>query len=73
MATGRDELTVNCPNCGIPVVWSDVSEWRPFCSDRCRMIDLGAWFSEERGIPAEEAEEGSIVAPESGPGLRDVN
>ncbi|MGH8495314.1 MAG: DNA gyrase inhibitor YacG [Gammaproteobacteria bacterium] len=45
---------VNCPTCGRPVEWSEASPWRPFCSERCRLIDLGAWFSEERGIPGEE-------------------
>ena len=32
-------------------VESDDSEWRPFCSERCKLIDLGAWFSDERSIP----------------------
>ncbi|HUO82870.1 MAG TPA: DNA gyrase inhibitor YacG [Gammaproteobacteria bacterium] len=48
-------LTVSCPTCGRPVEWSGASPWRPFCSERCRLIDLGAWFSEERGIPGTEA------------------
>jgi len=47
-------MEVPCPTCGKPVNWSEASTWRPFCSERCRLIDLGAWFSEERGIPAEE-------------------
>jgi endogenous inhibitor of DNA gyrase (YacG/DUF329 family) len=33
--------------------WDPKSAFRPFCSERCRLIDLGAWLSEERGIPAE--------------------
>jgi endogenous inhibitor of DNA gyrase (YacG/DUF329 family) len=48
-------MEVPCPTCGKPVPWSEASTWRPFCSERCRLIDLGAWFSEERGIPAEDA------------------
>lgn len=45
---------VKCPTCERRVEWSDAFPWRPFCSERCRLIDLGAWFSEERGIPDEE-------------------
>ena len=47
-------MEVPCPTCGKPVRWEEASRWRPFCSERCRLIDLGAWFSEERGIPAED-------------------
>ena len=43
-------MTVECPNCGIQVSWTPESAWKPFCSERCKMIDLGAWFSEERAI-----------------------
>ncbi|MGB6306226.1 MAG: DNA gyrase inhibitor YacG [Steroidobacteraceae bacterium] len=43
--------TVKCPTCRRPVEWTTESPYRPFCSERCRLIDLGAWFSEERGIP----------------------
>jgi hypothetical protein len=48
-------LKVGCPGCGRPVEWTEASPWRPFCSERCRLIDLGAWFSEERGIPGTES------------------
>jgi endogenous inhibitor of DNA gyrase (YacG/DUF329 family) len=44
---------VNCPTCRRPVEWSQVSAFRPFCSDRCRLIDLGAWFGEQHRIPDE--------------------
>jgi endogenous inhibitor of DNA gyrase (YacG/DUF329 family) len=40
-----------CPTCGREIEWSDRFPSRPFCSDRCRLIDLGAWLSEERVIP----------------------
>ncbi|WP_259099814.1 DNA gyrase inhibitor YacG [Pseudomonas sp. JUb42] len=42
--------TVQCPTCGAPVEWSAASTARPFCSDRCKLIDLGAWASEEHAI-----------------------
>jgi uncharacterized protein len=35
------------------VEWSAAFPHRPFCSDRCRLIDLGAWLNEERRIPDE--------------------
>lgn len=51
-------LSVDCPTCGAPVEWSAKSPNRPFCSDRCKLIDLGAWAAEEHKIPvASEAED----------------
>jgi len=43
--------TVACPVCSKPVNWSPTSRWRPFCSERCRLIDLGEWLDEEKRIP----------------------
>jgi endogenous inhibitor of DNA gyrase (YacG/DUF329 family) len=42
---------VKCPTCRRDVEWTPESQFRPFCSDRCRLIDLGAWFSEKHAIP----------------------
>ena len=42
--------TVPCPTCGKPVPWTAASRWRPFCSERCRLIDLGEWLSENHRI-----------------------
>ena len=46
--------TLPCPTCQRPVEWSAAARWRPFCSERCRMIDLGAWMTEQHAIPGEE-------------------
>ena len=46
--------TVRCPTCQRPVEWSPASPSRPFCSERCKLLDLGAWVSEQRAIPGEE-------------------
>ncbi len=46
---------VRCPTCQRALTWSDAFPWRPFCSERCKMVDLGAWFAEERGIAGEPA------------------
>ncbi|TCT18418.1 hypothetical protein EDC51_101132 [Bibersteinia trehalosi] len=43
-------MKVNCPTCKAEVIWSEESKYRPFCSDRCRLIDLGEWASESRSI-----------------------
>ena len=45
---------VKCPTCQRDVEW-DSAPWRPFCSERCRLIDLGAWLSEQRAIPDDSA------------------
>lgn len=41
---------VSCPTCRKKVKWTEQEQWRPFCSERCRLIDLGEWASEERRI-----------------------
>jgi endogenous inhibitor of DNA gyrase (YacG/DUF329 family) len=46
---------VNCPHCGRQREWRD-NPWRPFCSERCKLIDLGAWLEERHAIPGEAAE-----------------
>lgn len=43
-------LTVECPTCSKSVVWCSDSKHRPFCSDRCRLIDLGDWADEKHKI-----------------------
>jgi endogenous inhibitor of DNA gyrase (YacG/DUF329 family) len=50
------KTTVACPTCGKPVLWADSALFRPFCSERCRLIDLGEWASETRRIPSETAD-----------------
>lgn len=41
-----DAPKVKCPNCGAQCLYAPSNKWRPFCSERCRKIDLGAWASE---------------------------
>ena len=45
---------MKCPTCHRPVKWED-NPHRPFCSERCKLIDFGAWANEEYKVPAEEA------------------
>jgi endogenous inhibitor of DNA gyrase (YacG/DUF329 family) len=51
--------TVPCPTCGRDVEWIADFPFRPFCSERCKLIDLGAWASGQHSIPAESAPEPS--------------
>jgi len=44
---------IKCPYCGKTAIWEG-NPFRPFCSERCRMVDLGAWVDEEYRIPGEE-------------------
>jgi endogenous inhibitor of DNA gyrase (YacG/DUF329 family) len=53
------QRVVNCPQCGKPVPWSTENPYRPFCSERCRLIDLGQWASESYRVPVAEHDRGS--------------
>ena len=39
-----------CPTCSKQVEWQD-NPFRPFCSERCKLLDLGKWVSEEYRVP----------------------
>lgn len=43
-------LIVKCPTCDHTVAWSDKNPNKPFCSERCKLIDLGEWASEGHRI-----------------------
>jgi uncharacterized protein len=58
--------TVKCPTCKRPVQWSPDSVYRPFCSDRCRLVDLGAWFGEKHRIPDESAPDDESLPDSAG-------
>jgi len=47
---------VSCPTCGAAVTWSAENRWKPFCSERCKLIDLGQWATEKYRVPAKEQE-----------------
>jgi hypothetical protein len=57
---------VSCPRCGRPVEWAAASRWRPFCSQRCKTTDLGAWAAEAYRVPVvdpTESDESSTASP----------
>jgi endogenous inhibitor of DNA gyrase (YacG/DUF329 family) len=41
---------MKCPLCRQPTIW-DGNLWRPFCSERCQLTDLGTWAAEEYRVP----------------------
>ncbi|HUA34889.1 MAG TPA: DNA gyrase inhibitor YacG [Candidatus Binataceae bacterium] len=50
---------MRCPICRKPVDASPKNAFRPFCSERCRMVDLGTWAAEEYRVPDKPAEPGN--------------
>ncbi len=61
-------LRTNCPTCRVEVRWSDASPWRPFCSARCKAIDLGDWAGDRYVIAGSELADGpkGALAPPPG-------
>lgn len=58
---------VRCPQCGGDSLWSPDNPWRPFCSERCKQIDLGAWASDAYRIPVQETNDGDVDGIPSDP------
>lgn len=54
---------VSCPTCGKSVEWTEANAHRPFCSERCKTVDLGAWAAERYKVPVVESKD----EPDSGP------
>ena len=48
---------IECRHCRKMLYYEQVADlpYFPFCSERCRLLDLGAWFSDKHRIPGEEA------------------
>jgi len=45
---------MKCPTCDQPVTWQG-NPYRPFCSERCKLVDLGRWVNEEYRVPGESS------------------
>ena len=56
MKPAVEERTVRCPACGGDSLYGPSNRWRPFCSERCRHQDLGAWASEQYAVPEREGQ-----------------
>jgi endogenous inhibitor of DNA gyrase (YacG/DUF329 family) len=57
-------MIVKCPRCGKQVEWEG-NDCRPFCSERCKLIDLGDWISEEYGIPEQTIKKDDLDSGDS--------
>lgn len=57
---------VACPQCGASIEWSQQNRYRPFCSERCKMIDLGAWATERYRVPVVEADDAELPVDDDG-------
>ncbi|MEN0057724.1 MAG: DNA gyrase inhibitor YacG [Bdellovibrio sp.] len=51
---------IKCPQCGLLTLYTPENPSRPFCSERCRTLDLGAWASESYRIPVANSSSDSL-------------
>lgn len=59
---------VTCPTCGGVSVYAPSNPFRPFCSERCKQIDLGAWASEQFTMPVDtQPDDNPAVSPQIQP------
>jgi endogenous inhibitor of DNA gyrase (YacG/DUF329 family) len=63
MSTGTTRRTVTCPGCGGPSVYAPENPWRPFCSERCKNHDFGAWASERYRVAAQRETDDDDAEP----------
>ena len=55
--TDKTPRVVRCPGCGGESLWTRDNRYRPFCSERCKLIDLGAWASEAYRVAVVETDD----------------
>ena len=53
--TSKSLKKIICPNCGKKGTWATENKFRPFCSERCKLIDLGGWADETHRVAGESA------------------
>ncbi|KZN13250.1 DNA gyrase inhibitor YacG [Marinomonas sp. TW1] len=58
----ENKRLVTCPTCQTKSAWSNDNPDRPFCSARCKLIDLGEWANESYAIPQQTSEEDEIFS-----------
>jgi endogenous inhibitor of DNA gyrase (YacG/DUF329 family) len=52
--TSTKKIDTTCPNCQKKDTWKSENQFRPFCSERCKLIDLGAWADEQHRIAGDD-------------------
>ena len=65
--SGPPERRIACPRCGSATVFGPSNRWRPFCSERCSGIDLGAWASEAYRVPTDPSPDDGVGVPPADP------
>lgn len=66
MTENSKQRIVNCPTCDKKVAWREDNKFRPFCSERCQLIDFGEWATEKNSIagdpvfPSDDESEGGL-------------
>ncbi|WP_374034075.1 DNA gyrase inhibitor YacG [Bdellovibrio bacteriovorus] len=60
--TESQSRQVKCPQCGRLALYSTENPFRPFCSERCRLIDLGEWASESYRIPVKDSSSDALTS-----------
>jgi endogenous inhibitor of DNA gyrase (YacG/DUF329 family) len=65
------KLKVNCPTCKEIVPWGEESPFRPFCCERCKLIDFGDWASERHAIAGEPVDPEQLPGTEGTSGNHD--
>jgi len=58
-------MKVSCPTCQAQVEWQPASLYRPFCSKRCQMIDLGEWAEENHSISGQPTQDIDSLSDEA--------
>ena len=71
MSKDASALRVPCPTCRGPSVFAPNNRWRPFCSERCRNADFGAWASERFRLAAEAPPDSELDQPNDFSAARD--
>ena len=66
MTTTGKKRIVTCPTCGGESVYSPENPFRPFCSERCKNMDFGAWASESYRVESKPTTE-DLDADDSAP------
>jgi endogenous inhibitor of DNA gyrase (YacG/DUF329 family) len=62
---GKEAPTAPCPTCEKPASLGDDNPARPFCTSRCKWVDLGRWLDGSYRVPAEDEDEPPAAAPQS--------
>lgn len=53
---------IKCPICRKQNTWLSENAYKPFCSERCKLIDLGEWANETRKLPGEDLAFSNVIS-----------